>query len=276
MKKIIVPCDFSAAALEAAKFAANIARQNKGEVTLFHTIALPTLYNPSVVMAFEAAYMKDAKEKTLKELDKVRSKQIGANVKVKMDVEFGDLLLHLKEKIKKGKFDLVVMGTHGASGLKEYTIGSNAEKVVRNSTIPVIAVRKAPTQVKNIAFPVKPDLDQEQLTLEVKNLQDFFNAKLHVVYINTPGLFKRDADTTPQLEKFAKRFMLKNYTLNIFADVTEEDGIINFSQTVKADMVAMRTHGRKGLAHLGAGSIAEDVVNHARRPVLTYVTPEGL
>ena len=269
MKKIIVPCDFSAPALEAARFAANIARQNRGEVTLFHTIALPTIYNPSVVMAFEAEYMNDAQEKTLKELEKVRSKQIGANVKTKMEVEFGDLLLHLKEKIKKGKFDLVVMGTNGASGLKEYTIGSNAEKVVRNSSIPVISVRKAPSQVKNIVFPVRPDLDQETLTMEVKAVQNFFNAKLHVLYVNTPAFFKKDSETMPQLEKFAKRFMLKNYTLNIFSDVDEEEGIIDFCETVKADMVVMRTHGRKGLAHLGAGSIAEDVVNHIQCPIWT-------
>ncbi|HZY79214.1 MAG TPA: universal stress protein [Cyclobacteriaceae bacterium] len=269
MKKIIVPCDFSAPALEAVKFAANIARKSKGEVTIFHTIALPTLYNPSVVMAFEAEYMKDTKEASLKELEKVRSKQVGANVRTKMEVEFGDLLLHLKEKIKKGKFDLVVMGTHGASGLKEYTIGSNAEKVVRNSMIPVICVKKSPSQVSNIVFPVKPDMDQEKLTVEVKNLQNFFGAKLHVVFINTPGLFKRDSDTMPQLENFAKRFMLKNYTLNIFGDIDEEEGIINFTRNIKGDMVVMRTHGRKGLAHLGSGSIAEDVVNHIECPIWT-------
>lgn len=74
----------------------------------------------------------------------------------------------------------------------------------------------------------------------------------------------------PELEKFAKRFMLKNYTLNIFGDFAEEDGIINFSKNVKADMVVMRTHGRKGLAHLGAGSIAEDVVNHIECPIWTF------
>lgn len=269
MKKIIVPCDFSAPALEAVRFAANIARKSKGEVTLLHTIALPSLYNPSVVMAFEAEYMKETRTAMTSELQKVKSKYIGANVKTKIEVEFGELLLHLKKKIRDGKYDLVVMGTHGASGLKEYTIGSNAEKVVRNSTIPVICVRKVPAQVDNIVFPVKPDLDQEKLTMEVKNLQNFFGARLHVVFINTPALFNRDADTMPELEKFAKRFMLKNYTLNIFGDMDEEEGIINFSKKVKADMVVMRTHGRKGLAHLGAGSIAEDVVNHIECPIWT-------
>jgi hypothetical protein len=105
--------------------------------------------------------------------------------------------------------------------------------------------------------------------MEVKTLQNFFDAKLHLVFINTPAFFRRDTDTVPQLEKFAKRFMLKNYTLNVFNDMTEEDGIINFSKMQQADMVAMRTHGRKGLAHLGFGSIAEDVVNHIDCPIWT-------
>jgi nucleotide-binding universal stress UspA family protein len=269
MKKIIVPCDFSAPSIEAVRFAANIARKSKGEITLLHTIALPALYNSSVVMAFEAEYMKDTRAAMMTELQKVKSKQVGTDVKVKLDVEFGELMLQLNKKIGSGKYDLVVMGTHGASGLKEYTIGSNAEKVVRNSPIPVISVRKAPAAIKNIVFPVKPDLDQEKLTMEVKNLQNFFNAKLHVVFVNTPALFKKDSDTLPELEKFAKRFMLKNYTINIFNDIEHDEGIINFCNQVKADMVVMRTHGRKGLAHLASGSIAENVVNHIKCPIWT-------
>jgi len=269
MKKIIVPCDFSKPALEAVRFAADIARKNKGEVTLFHSIALPTMYDSSLILAFEQDYMKDLRSSAISELQKVKSKLVGANVKVKIEVEFGDLLFLLKKQIKSGKYDLVVMGTHGASGLKEYTVGSNAEKIVRNSPVPVICVKKAPVAIKNIIFPVQPDLNQEQLTLEVKDLQNFFDAKLHVVFVNTPAHFKRDSETIPLLEKFAKRFMLRNYTLNVFNDVDEQAGIADFCKLQKGDMVAMRTHGRKGLAHLGAGSIAEDVVNHIECPIWT-------
>jgi nucleotide-binding universal stress UspA family protein len=73
------------------------------------------------------------------------------------------------------------------------------------------------------------------------------------------------------MEKFAKKLGLKNYTINIFNDITEEDGIIYFAETIEADLIAMATHGRTGFAHVMAGSIAEDVVGHAKRPVLTFV-----
>ena len=63
---------------------------------------------------------------------------------------------------------------------------------------------------------------------------------------------------------------LQNYTINIYNDKVEEDGIIYFAQDIEADLIALATHGRTGLLHLLSGSIAEDVVNHAKRPVWTF------
>jgi nucleotide-binding universal stress UspA family protein len=77
------------------------------------------------------------------------------------------------------------------------------------------------------------------------------------------------------METFARRANLRNYTINIFSDFNEEEGIIDFAKSVKADMIAMATHGRTGFARVLAGSIAEDVVNHSQTPVLTYVTKDS-
>jgi nucleotide-binding universal stress UspA family protein len=54
--------------------------------------------------------------------------------------------------------------------------------------------------------------------------------------------------------------------------VTEEEGIIYFADSINADLIALATHGRTGFAHVLAGSIAEEVVSHSKRPVLTFVT----
>ena len=74
------------------------------------------------------------------------------------------------------------------------------------------------------------------------------------------------------MEDFAKRLQLKNYTINVFNDLSEEEGIIYFADSINADLIAMATHGRTGFAHVLAGSIAEDVVSHSKRPVMTFVT----
>ena len=63
---------------------------------------------------------------------------------------------------------------------------------------------------------------------------------------------------------------MNNYTLNIFNDTYEESGVISFAQMIKADMIAMGTHGRKGINHIISGSLAEDVVNHIDCPIWTY------
>jgi Universal stress protein family len=101
-------------------------------------------------------------------------------------------------------------------------------------------------------------------------LQDFFKATLHIVWINTPGNFTSDNVTLVRLKDFAKRFMLKDYTLSVFNDTFEESGVISFAHAIKADMIAMGTHGRRGLNHVMSGSVAEDVVNHIDCPIWTY------
>lgn len=73
------------------------------------------------------------------------------------------------------------------------------------------------------------------------------------------------------MEKFAKKLQLKNYTLNIFNDLSVEEGVIRYADTINADLIAMATHGRSGFAHVIAGSVAEEVASHATRPVLTFV-----
>jgi nucleotide-binding universal stress UspA family protein len=84
--------------------------------------------------------------------------------------------------------------------------------------------------------------------------------------------FRSDTEALELIDIFAKRLHLKNYTLRVFNDHSEEEGILHFASSIGADLIAMATHGRTGFAHVLAGSIAEDVVNHASRPVLTYVT----
>jgi nucleotide-binding universal stress UspA family protein len=113
--------------------------------------------------------------------------------------------------------------------------------------------------------------DEEVFSRVVKRSQEMYNSTIHLVRINTPGNFQRDAVVKKYMEEFAKKLQLKNFTINIFNDLSEEDGVIAFAESINADLVAMATHGRTGFAQLLAGSIAEDVVSHSKRPVLTFV-----
>jgi K+-sensing histidine kinase KdpD len=105
--------------------------------------------------------------------------------------------------------------------------------------------------------------------MKVKALQHFFKAHLHIVWINTPLNFSPDTNTFARLNAFAKRFTLKDYTVSVFNHTDEEMGILEFARLVKGDLIAMGTRGRKGIAHLVNGSLAEDVVNHSNSLVWT-------
>jgi hypothetical protein len=136
----------------------------------------------------------------------------------------------------------------------------------------VFAVRKAPEieSIKKIVFPTNLSLDQFEFVAKVKSLQDFFNAALHILFINTPLDFRTDREVKVAMGEFIRYFKLNNYTINVRNDAYEMDGILGFAKEIKADMIAMATHGRRGVLHLLSGSIAEYVVNHCDCLMWTY------
>jgi nucleotide-binding universal stress UspA family protein len=276
MKKILVPCDFSKQSVDAFRFALDIAEKSKGEIHVVNVVELPIMHDTVLmpVLSFEADFLKELQKKAASRFEKLTEKYPHRKINIKTKVVMGAISLMIQEYIKKHRIDLVVMGTHGASGIRELVLGSNTEKIVRNASVPVIAVKKHPRpgSIKDIVF--ANDLNDtgnlKGLVSEIKELQAFFKATLHVVKVNTPVSFTQDTITDQKLKDFADEYSLKNYTLNIYNDLSEETGVINFTHKIKADMIAMGTHGRKGLVHAVSGSLAEDIVNHVDSPIWTY------
>jgi nucleotide-binding universal stress UspA family protein len=273
MKKILVPFDFSKHATNAYRYACDISAVSNGSIHLLHVIELPVMHDTVLmpVLSFEEALLKEMKERADKQFQKITTKYKPENGKVNTSILFGPVSKTIANTIEEESFDLVVMGSHGASGFREYFIGSNAEKIVRNSSAPVMVIKEySKKPIQHIVFPNSLDTEnQESFVRKVKALQEFFKATLHIVWVNTPSNFTRDILTEKRLAAFVKRFMFKNTETYIFNDLDEESGIINFSNSINADMIAMGTHGRKGLAHFSIGSVAEDVVNHVQLPIWT-------
>ena len=274
MKNILVPCDFSKPAISAFRFALDVARKSKGVIHLLNVIELPAIHDPIImpVISFEKEFLKELKEKTNKEFDKIITRYTPGSVTVKTEVVFGSPFRMIQDFIRKKRIDIVIMGSHGATGVREYFIGSNAEKVVRNSTVPVLVMKDYyKGAMRDIVFPNTLETEKQGKLIErVKELQSFFRATVHILYVNTPTNFTADNITLERLREFAKQFGFKNYTLNVYNYPFEETGIIQFAKGIKGDLIAMGTHGRKGLAHFLNGSLAEDVVNHANCPIWTF------
>ena len=163
------------------------------------------------------------------------------------------------------------MGTKGASGLSEVLIGSNTEKVVRRARCPVLTVKEGVDEsvFNSIVYATSMGKHEERVVETIKELQQGYNSKIYIVWVNTPNNFKADRLTKALMRDFAQKHNLSNYEVHVFNDVIEEDGIRHFADEVDAGMIVMSTSSHTGLSRIIRGSIAEDMVNHARRPVLT-------
>jgi nucleotide-binding universal stress UspA family protein len=269
MKKILVPCDFSKAAEEAFKFAVTIAKQNEGEIHVLYVIDITFLRGNSTLSnayAFNVNFLKEIENETERKFQVMWEKYAPMTMTIKYKHVISSLTLEIENYIKSNAIDLVIMGTHGNGDAR---FGSNTEKIVRNSPVPVLSIPRAPVNIKNIVLPILSDQGTENFVKEVKNLQNFFEAKLHLLYVNTPLFFKSDPDSTKELEQFAQSKGLINYTTNVRSDYTIEAGITHFAKETNSDMIAMGTHAWKGLAHLFIGSTAEYLVNHIEIPIWT-------
>ncbi|HEY5692143.1 MAG TPA: universal stress protein [Cyclobacteriaceae bacterium] len=280
MKRILVPTDFSKTSLIALDVACEIAKKGGAEVIALHVVEEPGSESFRVSGEVPAKnfenrlYTLKLLEKSKQQLEKLVMEPRYKSVKLDGVMRLGNAFHGMNTIITEQNVDLVVMGTQGHSRLQEMIIGSNTEKVVRHSKVPVLSVHKKPNKVnfKNIVYATAMTKDEEKFSKVVKAAQAMYNSKIHLVRVNTPGDFQRDRVAKDYMEKYAKKLGLKNYTINVYNDITEEEGIIYFADSVNADMIAMATHGRTGFAHVLAGSIAEEVVSHAKRPVLTFVT----
>ncbi len=278
MKSILVPTDFSEQATYALDLAYGIARQSGAAVKLLNVVESPhgesfnTMGDVTASDGTNAMFFVQLVEGAKRRLIEIDEDPKYADVSLEGFVEVGSPYESIARTIVEHEVDLVVMGTQGSSGLEEIFVGSNAEKVVRRSACPVLSVKGAvhADSVKNIVLATNLRDDHEALFAELTKLQQFFDATIHIVRINTPSSFENDRYYKTEMEKFAQQHRLTNYTLNVYNDSDEEDGIIYFAEQVGADMIALGTHGRSGIRRLLSGSIAEDVVNHAKRPVWTF------
>lgn len=281
MKKILVPTDFSKPAQIAVDVATDIAKKANGQLILLHVVeeASGTSFNITGEVDVSGGwedklFTMKLIERSKKQMARLFEEVKGRGVKVAQELRLGTAFHGMRDIISEQKVDLVVMGSAGHTKLEEMIIGTNTEKVVRHSKCPVLTVHKKPvtTNFKNIVYATSMSKEEEIFSRIVRNTQQLYESTVHLVRINTPANFQRDAVVRKYMQDFAKKLQLKNFTINIFNDLTEEEGIIYFADSINADLIAMATHGRTGFAHVLAGSIAEEVVSHSKRPVLTFVT----
>lgn len=105
---------------------------------------------------------------------------------------------------------------------------------------------------------------------KVVSFAKIFDAKIHLLKVNTAQNFEPTIGSQVKIDTYIKDSDIENYSINIHNDVSVEMGILNFAKSINSDLIALNTHGRKGLMNFFNGSISKDISNHSMRPVITF------
>jgi nucleotide-binding universal stress UspA family protein len=277
MKTILVPTDFSEHANHALDLAKQLALKHEMAIHLLHIVEQPGSQYITPVTGGAHDQMENVF--VLRMIEKVKAKmQETANelaqegIKTTFKVKIGNPFKQISSQIKGENYHLIVMGTQGASGLDEVMVGSNTEKVIRHATCPVVTLKEKADldKIDDIVFAMSYFGQNGYLAEQLKEIQQLFMARVHLVTINTPGNFLVERNVASSLNKFIEEHQIDNYTINIYSDITEEEGIVHFAEDQNANAIAMATHGRTGISHLLTGSLSEDIANHSMLPVITF------
>lgn len=276
MKKILVPVDFSEHSEYALEVAAALAKKYNADIIVLHMLGLSSgelIKDDSHEFMEAQYYMKLAKKRFELFLNRpwlkgLKTSQIVQNYKIFSEI---NTVAH------EHNIDLIIMGSHGTGGLSEIFVGSNTEKVVRSSQVPVLVIKKRirDFSIKKVVFGSDFQIENVPAYNQAITLFNALKAEVHWVHVNLPGInFMSSTEIQEQIDVFLRAAhqgnLSSNSNVHQISDYSVEKGMYNYAKKIKADVVAIPTHGRSGLSHFIKGSIGEDLANHVLLPVMTF------
>ncbi len=287
--KILVPVDFSDCSGKAFRYALNLARKFNSELTLLHInqIVLAGLSEEEAsatnLQMAEMRKVEYINEQMELYLEQARPMRVPVCQEILPGHHIADSII---DYLNEDAFDLVVLGTHGHTGLKHLLLGSIAEKVIRLSPTPVLTVHatEAEFRISDILAPVDFSQHSQLAARYALAFAKEFEAKLHLLHVveqfTYPAFYPEGyypiVDFEPEVREKASK-NLKSFFKEIADQAVETavvcgkpcDEIINYVENNGISMIIMATRGLTGLEHLLVGSTAERVVRLSTTPVLT-------
>ncbi len=276
MNKIIVPIDFSKCSVDALKFAAVIAKKVNGKIHMINVIQRSHVFIPgsdppvipTVTQNFEYKFYENLKKEVTEKFLKLQKALYLKNIEVdfKIVISF-NVYEAICEYAKAKKAALIIIGSRGLNGIKEILIGSNAQRVAAFSKVSVLVTPYSIEKIKTIVF--ASDFSEESYDVfpAVKKFANLFEAEIHLLKVNTHNDFRITSDNMELIKAFMKKFG-KEYKVSIYDSNSKEDGILKYSESVKADVIAIGHHGRTGISRFFRGDISGGITRLTTRPVL--------
>ncbi len=176
---------------------------------------------------------------------------------------------NIPEYISKSEYKLVVMGTHRKKGDKN-VMGSNTQKVIRNSSVPVLIIKTNQQIEKFEKIVIASDFHKKSVDAFyiMVNLAMQLKFNIEMLYVNVPYQFRESKDIDHSMVEFLKQFpnkVIKKFVVNAY---NVPRGIDEFVPSSKPCIIGNITHGHTGLLNYFSPSITESVINHSSLPVL--------
>ncbi len=271
MEHILVPTDFSECAEDALRVGAKLARMSGATLHLAHVY-----FNVQPTYAYgieedDGTTNKRMRDSIEEQLDLLLEHSDLQNIETRKHCIMNKPLWDMLELESMQSIDMVVMGSHGVSGVRELFLGSNAQKLVQAAACPVLIVKEYfdPGKVENVIFASNFYPEAVEVFQPIKELVDLLGARTHLLKVITPGAFEETLFSENSMKEFAEEVGLKDHDIATYNSTSIENGIHAYVELIDSDLICIETHGRSGLGHWLAGSLAERVVNHADVPVLT-------
>jgi len=298
IERIVLATDCSPEAGGAEVYACTLAELWGAALTVVNVLEFAPGLNPEYPV--NRVYLTEMMKQTTRALAELKVRTEGRGISVRTRIATGIPSQEVLTAAEAEDADLLVVGTLGKTGLKHVLLGSTAERVIRASPCPVLAVRaewsegeqagseSRPARLDRILVPVDfsdCSLDALEYAAVVAQRAKASVTLLHVLEPVSYGLdftLTIPGSRERKKEAVAERLAgvvaaLKN--MHVEAEYVVRGGLPNDSiletvRTTSADIIVMGTHGRRGLSHALYGSVAEFVLRKSRCPVLTVRSPK--
>ena len=271
MNTILFPTDFSKNADNALQYAVKIASLTQSKLVLFHSYHVPVT-TPDVVYADYQVYNEELensfKEKLQQKIEEIHKNNPGLTCDISVNYGFAlDSIINYSES---NKVDLIIMGTRGASGLKEVVFGSITASVIEKASCPVLAVpEKAPFKgINKIVFATDLENAEDDTRTKIIEFAKSFDAHLEVLYIQTELEIDEEKDKIFEHINENVDYPKTSFHIEVFQDI--EEGIEKFVKRHNPDVLAMITHKRGAIEKLFHRSITKKMAYHSQLPLLAF------
>jgi len=276
MKNILLPTDFSPNADNALNFAVEIARKIKGNLILLHAYSVQLIDPNMPAEIYLSAYQEEEKsaKENLEELSRRISesnKDINRNniFTTEAIVTQGLVVDEVLSLINDYKIDIVIMGTHGASGITEMILGSNAASIIEKATVPVLAIpgNAVYKEINNLVYAyddIKSGLPSFKWLLEFANIYDSEITLLHII---ETGKDTMDLNQK-EFEKIKQSVTYDKIRLELVKEENILEGINDYVNSNNVDVLAMAIRKRTLLDKIFSRSLTKKMAYHTRIPLL--------